>query len=469
MIKIKCSDIAAAVSGSLLCGNAEIEVANVCIDSRKIASGDLFIPIRGERFDGHDFIVPSLEAGAVAALTQVDTLPVEGKTIIRVEDTQKALKDLAAWYRRLFTLPLIGITGSVGKTSTKDMVSSVLEEKFHVLKTQGNFNNEIGLPLTVFNLNATHEAAVLEMGMSNLGEISRLTKIAKPRIAIITNIGMSHIENLGSRENILKAKLEIIEGLDESGLVVLNGDDGLLAAAGKQLKCRTVFYGIENEADFRAFDIRNEGEKGIFFKVRFGEIEYNVHVPVPGQHNIYNALAAMAVGVELKLPMESIIEGIARFSPGKMRLNIMTHNGIKIINDVYNASPDSMEAAIRVLKDISESGRSIVVLGDMLEMGAWASDAHKGVGKFAVSKGICDILTVGPNARYIAQGAREAGLPEEHIHSFDSNTQVNEFLNGFVKQGDVVLVKGSRGMRMEEIVEQLLELRTENGELKIEN
>ncbi len=455
MIEINCSDIAKACGGKLISGTSTERILNICIDSRKVACGDLFIPIKGERFDGHDFLVPSLQAGAVAALTQQDVPAIEGKAIIRVDDTQKALKDIAAWYRGLFDIPLVGITGSVGKTSTKDMIASVLAEKYSVLKTQGNFNNEIGLPLTLFNLDKSHEAAVIEMGMSNLGEISRLTAIAKPHIAVITNIGMSHIENLGSRENILKAKLEILEGLDSNGLVVLNSDDGFLAGVAKNLAFRTKMYGIENEADYRAYNVKNQGENGTDFTVKIGEIEYNVHIPVPGIHNVYNALAAMAAGVELGIPVESIIQGIAKFSSGNMRLNIITHNGIKIINDAYNASPNSMEAAINVLKDVAAGGRSAAVLGDMLELGDWAPEAHRGVGIFAAAKAVSCLVAVGQNARYIAQGARESGMPEAQIHSFDSNEEAIRYLRTWLQSGDVVLVKGSRGMKMEQIVEEL--------------
>lgn len=457
MIKIKCGDVVRAVGGKLICGEEDMSVLNVCIDSRKIAEGDLFIPIKGERFDGHDYIEASFKAGAAAAFTHKDMLPAEGKALIRVADTQKALKDLAAWYRSLFKIPVVGITGSVGKTSTKDMVAVVLEQKFKVLKTQGNFNNEIGLPLTIFNIEPSHQAAVLEMGMSNFGEIRSLTGISRPSTAIITNIGMSHIENLGSRENILKAKLEILEGLSRDGLVILNGDDPLLAPVGKKLEFRKVSYAIEREADYRAYDIISKGENGTYFKVKIREIEYNVYIPVPGRHNVYNALAAIATGIEQEIPVERIIEGISNFSPGKMRLNIISHKGIRIINDAYNASPNSMEAAINVLKDVAGEKRTVAVLGDMLEMGAWAPEAHKEVGRYALSKGVDCILTVGTNGRFIAQGAVEKGAAEGSVYSFDSNSELNGFICDFLKEEDVLLVKGSRGMKMEEIVEYIIE------------
>jgi UDP-N-acetylmuramoyl-tripeptide--D-alanyl-D-alanine ligase len=456
MQKITCRDILEATKGKLISGEADTEVLRVSTDSRKIIDGDLFIPLKGERFDGHDYIPAALEAGARAVLTHKDIGPVHSKCVIRVDNTSTALLDLAGWYRRKFDIPFVGITGSVGKTSTKDMVAGVLSRKFRVLKTEGNFNNEIGLPLTIFNLDSSHQAAVIEMGMSGFGEISRLTAVARPDIAIITNIGVSHIEKLGSRQNILKAKMEILEGLSEKGLVVLNGDDKLLYGLKDLLNFRTVFYGIDECCDYQAYNIHTAGEQGTSFEITVGTEDYKVHVPAPGVHNVYNALAAIAVGLELGLTMNEIIDGIASFAPGNMRMNIINRGDIKIIDDTYNASPQSMEAAITVLKDISAGNRrTVAVLGDMLEMGEWAYDAHYNVGKFAASKKIDYIITVGDNGRVIAKGALESGFDANCAFSFNNNAEVNRFLKDFVKSGDVILVKGSRGMKMEEIIRQL--------------
>lgn len=455
MQSLKCGEIIESTGGVLISGRADTEFINISTDSRKISQGDLFIPIIGEKFDGHDFINKAFESGASGCLTQKDISPVEGKVIIKVEDTLKALRDVAAYYRQKFNIPFVGITGSVGKTSTKDMIASVLSRKFNVLKTEGNLNNEIGLPLTVLRLDNSHEAAVVEMGMSGFGEISRLASIARPDIAIITNIGISHIEKLGSRQNIFKAKMEILEGLSEGGLVILNGDDKLLSGLKGLLKFRTVFYGIEDGMDYKAENIRTRGEQGSGFEITVGSFEYKVHIPAPGIHNVYNALAAIAAGIELGIPMEEIIRGIAEFSPGKMRLNIISHNGMKIIDDAYNASPQSMEAAINVLMDLRGNKRTIAVLGDMLELGDWAYKAHFDVGKFAVRKGINYIITVGENARNIARGALDAGALPDNVVSFESNSEAAAFLKSLVGNGDVILIKGSRGMKMEEIVHQL--------------
>jgi len=454
---LRCEEILKATGGELLSGDINAEISNVSTDSRKISPGDIFIPIEGERFDGHDFIKSAFELGATAAITHRDAEPVKDGVLIRVGNTLKALGDIAGYYRSKFNIPIVGITGSVGKTSTKDMVACVLGRRFKVLKTEGNFNNEIGLPLTVFNLDSSHEAAVVEMGMSGFGEISRLTSIARPDIVIITNIGVSHIEKLGSRQNILKAKMEILGGLSDRGLVVLNGDDKLLYGTRDYLSHRAVFFGMEEGMDYQAYNVKGAGENGTYFEIALGNKEYLVHVPAPGIHNVYNALAAFAVGVELNIPAEMIIEGIAEFIPGKMRMNIISQNGIKIINDTYNASPQSMEAAINVLKDIGGNNRTIAILGDMLEMGEWAAQAHVDIGRYAVSKGIDYIITAGQSGKYIARGALNSGMPDEKIFSFDTNSEVKEFVSGFVRQGDIVLVKGSRGMKMEKIVDRLLE------------
>ncbi|MCR4434566.1 MAG: UDP-N-acetylmuramoyl-tripeptide--D-alanyl-D-alanine ligase [Clostridiales bacterium] len=455
MRPLKCQEVIQATNGVLVSGEIKTEFGSISTDSRKMREGSLFIPIIGEKFDGHDFIRNSFEAGALGTLTQKESVPAGGRVVIKVESTMKAMHDLARYYRQKFRIPFVGVTGSVGKTSTKDMIAGVLGQKFNVLKTAGNYNNEVGLPLTIFNLDSFHEAAVIEMGMSGFGEIRRLTSIAKPDIAVITNIGLSHIEKLGSRQNILKAKMEILEGLDRSGLVVLNGDDKLLYGLKDLLKFRTVFFGMEDGLDYQAYNIKNLGENGISFETAVGNKEYKVHIPVPGLHNVHNALAAIAVGIELGMSMEKVISGIGEFSQGNMRLNIVNCGKIKIINDTYNASPQSMEAAISVLKDLGGKSRTIAVLGDMLEMGDWAYKAHLDVGRFAVSKEVNYIVTVGQHGKNIAEGAMEAGASKSNVFFFENNDEAVQFLQGFVKDGDVILVKGSRGMKMEQVVEGL--------------
>ncbi len=455
MQTLKCNEIISAVKGVLLSGDTDFDIKNISIDSRKIEDGDLYIPIIGDKFDGHDFIAASFEKGARISLTEKNIESKEGKTIIKVKDTRQALRSLAAYYRTKFDIPFIAITGSVGKTSTKDMLASVLSQKYKVLKTAGNFNNEIGLPLTMFKIEKEHEVAIFEMGMSGFGEISRLSSIVKPDFAVITNIGLSHIEKLGSRQNILKAKMEIFDSLSKKGVAILNGNDNLLLGLKDLLKYKTLFYGTEEGLDYQAYDLISLGEQGCRFKIMIEDAEYEIRTPIPGIHNVFNALAAISVAVELKIPMELIIKGIYEYKPSEMRLNIISKNNIKIINDTYNASPKSMEAALDVLKDISTGGKRIAVLGDMLEMGEWAYRAHLGVGKYAAEKGVDMVVTVGENAQDIAVGALGGGVPKNSVKSFSDNDSACEFIKKIISDDDVVLVKGSRGMKMEQIVEEL--------------
>ena len=455
MQSLNCREILKATGGKLEAESENTIFTGISTDSRKIKSGDLFIPLSGLNFDGHDFVGKAMELGAAGTIASKDLELPDGRLLIKVNDTSAALRDIAAFYRQKFNVPFVGITGSVGKTSTKDMVACALGGKYKVLKTEGNLNNEIGVPLTVFNLEGTHEAAVVEMGMSGFGEISRLTAIVKPHVAIITNIGIAHIEKLGSRQNILKAKMEILEGLEKNGLVILNGDDTLLRGASNYIDFRKKLYGIEEKCDYQAGNIKTHGEAGSDFEITVGNVEYKVRVPVPGIHNIYNALAAIAAGVELGVPMQAIIAGIAQFNPGKMRLNIFEKNGIKIIDDAYNANPQSMQAALNVLQDISAGARKIAVLGDMLELGEWAGKAHYDVGKYAASKGVEHIIAVGPNASQVALGAYEGGCEKGNTAIFGTNSEALQYLNNIVREGDIILVKGSRGMKMEEIVNGL--------------
>lgn len=455
MKALGCGEIAKMSGGVLTHGDNNTLIGNICTDSRKATGGDLFVAIAGEKFDGHDFVEAAFRAGASAVLTHRDITPPEGKVVIKVADTLRALGRIAGYYRQKFKIPFIAVTGSVGKTSTKDMIFSILSQKFKVLKTEGNFNNEIGLPLTIFKLDDTHEAAVVEMGMSGFGEISRLTAIARPDAAVITNIGLSHIEKLGSRQNILKAKMEILEGLSNNGLVILNGDDNLLYALKGLLKHRIVYYGMEEWADYRAHNIRNMGENGLSFTLLAEKCEFEVYVPVPGIHNIYNALAAIATGIEFGLAPEKIIKGLAEYVPGEMRLSISNISGIKLINDAYNASPQSMEAAIDVLKDAGKGMRKVAILGDMLEMGSWAPDAHYGVGRYAAYRGVNRLIAVGRYAQSMAGAAIDGGMDPVSVSTYDTIEAVIEHLDSLIRPGDAVLIKGSRGMKMEKAADYL--------------
>jgi UDP-N-acetylmuramoyl-tripeptide--D-alanyl-D-alanine ligase len=456
MISFDCGELVRAVGGKLLWGEPGMVFSGVTTDSRKVARGNLFIPLIGEKFDGHDYIKQCFDAGASVCLTSKTIQQVSGCAAVLVEDTAKALRDIAAWHRKKYHIPVVGITGSVGKTSTKDMVACVLSQKYQVLKTQGNFNNEIGLPLTVLNMDSSHETAVIEMGMSGFGEISRLTSIAKPSIAVITNIGVSHIEKLGSQQGILQAKLEILEGLEKDGLVILNGDDPLLKSLEGKLSFRTVFYGFNSGLDYTAVNYESLGEQGSRFQITVGGSDYEVEIPVPGIHNVHNALAAIAAGIEMHIPVKVIIDGIRTFSPGNMRQSIITYNGLKIINDAYNASPQSMKAAINVLEEISSDSRSIAVLGDMFEMGELAEDLHYSVGSFIKDKKVDFLVTVGENSRKISQAVADSGNQRIVLQHFENNREALNYILKIIKPGDYILIKGSRGMKMEQIADGIM-------------
>jgi len=445
-----------ATGGQLLWGDLTTQICGITTDSRESGEGMLFIPIKGNTFDGHAFIRAAFDCGAAAAIADKETDAVLGKTIILVPDTLTALADIARMYRERFDIPIAAVTGSVGKTTTKDMLASALGMSCNVLKTPGNFNNEIGLPLTLFQLKEEHDMAVLEMGMNHFGEIHKLASIAKPNVAVITNIGMSHIEHLGSQEGILKAKLEVIDFFGGDGLLILNGDDPMLWAQNGRLPCKTVYYGIENsECAYRAENIRKSNE-GICFDVVTEGGKYAVSVPVPGEHNVYNALAAIAVARRFGVDIAQAINGIANFSASGMRMDILSSGGITLINDCYNASPSSMEAALKVLADTAAK-RRIAVLGDILEMGDFAPDAHKQVGEAVYKCGIDCLVTTGENGAHIASGAAEAGMDSANIWWFEDNKGINAFLANFIHKGDAILVKASRGMRFEQVVEYVNE------------
>lgn len=444
-------DILKATDGRLVCGGEQV-FDGITTDSRQAREGMLFVPIAGERFDGHEFIGAAFELGAQASLTHTDTEPVLGKTIIRVDDTFKALGDIAKHYKAKYNVPTVAVTGSVGKTTTKDMLASVMAQKYNTLKTQGNFNNEIGLPLTVFGLEKQHEAAVLEMGQSHFGEIHHLADIGRPDVAVITNIGMSHIENLGSQEGIFKAKTEITDFFGADNVLIVNGDDKFLKTI-ENKPYKVVKYGIENpDCDMRAFDVSDKGIGGTEFSVIIADKEYRVRINVPGVHNVYNALAAICVGMEFDIEPEKIIHGIEDFQLTAMRMSIEKHGAITVINDCYNASPDSVRASLKVLSS-AEGKRKIAVLGDILEMGDFAKDAHTALGAAVSQSGADVLITVGENAKFISDGLDEKNKPQT-VH-FEKTRSAAEYIGNFTADGDVVLVKASRGMKFEMIAEAI--------------
>lgn len=454
MEPIKLSELLEAVRGKLLGEPADpdTQVLSVDTDSRKIHPGSLFIPLVGERFDGHAFIQSALESGAAGCLTarsRDSYLP--GKFYVKVDSTQKALRDLAAWYKKRFDIPFIAVTGSVGKTTTKDMTAAVLGEKYKVLKTEGNLNNEVGLPLTLLRLDHSVQMAVVEMGMNHFGEIDYLTRIVHPDVALISNIGDAHIENLGSRENILKAKCEIFGGMTERGLAVLNGDDELLRTLKGKLPMETLWCGAAEDCDYRASGVDQSGDSEVRCAIRTPNSHFCCEIPGLGGHMIYPALMAAAVGEHFGLTPEEIARGIQHFAPTKMRMNILQRkNGVTILDDAYNANPQSMRAAVEVLSQNKGRPR-IAVLGDMFELGALSQVLHTGVGEYLARSGVEYLVAVGDQARFIAEAAR-AGLGE-HAYYCAGKEEAKEVLGPLIQPGCTVLLKASRGMAFEELTD----------------
>ncbi len=458
MKSLSVREISAAVGGKILNCDENKIVLNISTDSRDILKGDLFIPLKGENFDGHEFIDTAFEKGAVCALSEIEINT--QKTYIKVDNTKKALADLAEYYRNLFDIPVAAVTGSVGKTTTKDIIYSVLGQKFNTVKTDGNFNNEIGVPLTIFKIEENTEAAVIEMGMNHFGEIRRLCKMVKPDAAVITNVGYSHIENLGSREGILKAKCEIFDFLKEEGLKILNGDDDMLMTL-KGREKNTCFYGTANysydENDFYADEIAEKGIDGISFRVHKGSESFWANIETPGRHMVLNTLAAAAVGDYFGLNFEQIKKGVESFEPTKMRMDVIRTDKYTIINDVYNANPVSMKAGIDVLSE--SSLRKVCILGDMFELGDFAPKLHFEVGEYACQKNIDVIICIGNISKNIYEGAlKRAALDNidaKNIFYFKTQEKFFAEIDDILKNNDIILVKASRGMKFEKTVEKI--------------
>ncbi len=454
MKPILIKDIVKAVNGRLIYNNKNIEnkyISGVSTDTRTISLGELFIPLRGKSFDGHNFLKTAFEKSALCALSEED-IDVGGALIL-VEDTLKALEDLAQYYLSLFNIPVVAVTGSTGKTTTKELIFSVIKQGFDALKTEGNFNNEIGLPLTVFRIEDSTQAVVLEMGMSDFGEIHRLSKIARPNIAVITNIGVSHIENLGSRDGILKAKCEIFDFIKENGIKILNYDDDKLITL-KNKKENIVYFSIgDKNAQYYAENISENPLISISCKINTPNGSFDATIPLPGMHMVSNALAAAAVGEALGLNHSQIKRGIEEFKSAKMRMDIIDNENYKIINDVYNANPDSVKAGINVLA--AAEGRKVCILGDMLELGSESSRLHFETGKYAAEKGIDVIVSIGDAAVDLYKGACESGRDKSSFFYFKTKEDFFENFKDILKDNDTILIKASRAMKFEKITQRL--------------
>ena len=455
---MKVKEILKVTKGKMLFGNEELEVENFSKDTRTIQKGDIYIGIKGEKFDGSNFWNQALDAGATAVIVSNIQISKEekekykDKTIIQVEDTFEALYEIAKYKRSLYNIPVIAVTGSVGKTSTKDIIASVVSQKYKTLKTEGNNNNNIGLPLTILKLK-DHEALVVEMGMNHFGEISLLTNIAKPTLAVITNIGTSHIGNLGSRENILKAKLEILEGM-KIPRVIINNDNDLLHKWYEENKEKIEIhtYGINNSSDVIAEKIEL-GEEKSKFVVKTSSEKVNIGVPVGGEHFVYNALCGFIVGKVLGLTAKEIQNGISKFELTKKRMDIrVLKNGATLINDSYNASYESMKASLKYLSSRTDL-RKIAVLGDMLELGDFSKELHEKVGEEVANDNIDVLICRGEFAKNIISKANKNKKTQCIL--LQNNEEILSKLQEILKEGDGVLIKASNGMKFYEICQKL--------------
>lgn len=454
-------NIAKACGGTYVGDDAQrgSEITGAVIDSRQVEPGYLYIPIRGERVDGHRFIPDVFEKGALAVLSE-EPLENPAGPYIQVASSEQALKDIAEFYRSTLSIKIIGITGSVGKTSTKEMISAVLSQKYNVLKTEGNFNNEIGLPLTILRIRREHEVAVVEMGISEFGEMHRIAKVAKPDICVMTNIGQCHLENLIDRDGVLRAKSEIFDFLKTDGHIVLNGNDDKLITVQEVKGVKPVFYYVEDgtakKADLpyeiTADAIENKGLRGLNANLHFPEEVCQIHEPIPGVHNVYNACAAACVGRIMGLTNEEICQGIAHAKTIAGRTNLITLGEVLVIDDCYNANPVSMKASLDVLAQAD--GRKISVLGDMGELGENEREMHYDVGKYAANTGVDILFCCGTLSEELAKGAQRG---HTKVMYFADREKLTQTLINFVEAGDTVLVKASHFMEFPKIVKALEE------------
>ena len=442
---------AEAMKGELAgTANTGVEPTGAAINTGALKQGEIFFALKGERTDGHRFVEAAYEAGASSAVVEKDWIAentVSGP-VIAVEAPDLALGDLARAYRRRLDIPVVGITGSNGKTTTKDMTSAVLAKRYSVLATSGNLNTRLGVPMTVLSIN-DHDVAVIEMGISEHHGLTYLCDIADPTIGVITNIGPTHLEFLGSVEGVAAAKGELLEYLDESSMAILNFDDLLLPK--ERAKGRLLGFGIEMNSQFRGEGLVLDREGCGHFSLQ----NHDFDLRIPGRHNVYNALAAAAVGACLDVPLSDAAQALKIFQPTKLRSQVAERDGIRVYIDAYNANPASMMAALRAACGIEVSGRRIAVLGDMLELGPTAEEAHFELGRHAQLYGIYELVAVGEFAEDMIAGAREEGMRPDRTHAFPDREPVTAFLEARMEDGDLVLIKGSRGIALEGVVEAL--------------
>lgn len=452
----KVAQICGGTLYTVACEN-KVLFETVCTDSREADNTSMFVAIRGERVDGHSYISNVVKQGCRCVIAERVPLDVKGIAVIIVPDSVRAIRDIAEYVKSQVDIKTVAVTGSVGKTTTKEFIAAVLNKKYNLYKTEGNFNSTIGMPMSMLELNQHNDAAVFEMGMSGLGEIEYMSEAAKPDIAIVTNIGSSHLEALGSRENIRRAKMEIVAGLKDGGTLFLNGDEPLLVGHESE-RYNTLYFGMKNEeCDYFASNVRNT-EGGLIFDMRTPEGEFkNIEISIAGTHNVYNAMVAFNVGIKMNMSEVAIREGLLSYKAAKMRQNIYTLGGVTVIEDCYNASPESMNAAINVLGDTAKAkgGRMIALLGDMRELGDTTAALHAGVGSYLAEKHADFLFTYGEiSSENLADGAAKNGMSEKQIFrnpTADAEA-VGKKLLSVLKDGDVLLVKASRALAAENVL-----------------
>lgn len=450
MEHITVKDIIHATGGTLLCGGINTPLHHISIDSRKMQGEDLFVPLVGEKVDAHRFIDQALKQGAAAVLTSEHETMDSDVPFIRVHDTKKALQAVGAYYRNRLSLPLVAITGSVGKTTTREMVACALSARYQVYKTPANHNSQVGVPITLSGISAADEIGVVELGMSEPGELTVIAKIARPQMAVITNVGVTHIEQLGSKDNIYKEKLSIQDGLQDGGILFLNGDDELLCKTKARPGFQTIYYGTGENCDYRAEDIVLEDGFPVFTAVH-GADRIPVRLKVMGSHHVLNAMVSLAVSAENGIPMEESAAKLKEFTGFDNRQQVYHTGGITMIDDTYNASPASMKAGLSVLFSMDKAERRIAVLADMKELGPGAPGYHYEIGTYLAGHMVDELVTLGELAKEIARGA--AALDKDiTIHSFQELEELTRYLQGSLKSGDCVLFKGSNSMHLGEMV-----------------
>ena len=457
MENITIQDILDATGGTLLCGDPSMKIDHLSTNSMEVGPNTLFVPIIGERVDAHIFIPNALKEGG-ACLTQEHNEAEGDAPYIKVPDTLTAMQQIASYYRNKMSLPIIGVTGSVGKTSTKEMIASVLSEKYNVLKTEGNFNNEIGLPLTVFNIREEHEVAVLEMGISHFGDMKPLAKIARPDVCVITNIGYAHLENLGTRDGILKEKSSMTDYMNPKGSVIFNGDDDKLKSYTSRDGRTPVYFGLTSSCPFHVENIERKGLKGTYAEFVTPTSRFHAHISIPGDHMIYNALAGVAVGYALGMDNDEIARGIEKLVPIAGRNNLIEAKHYTIIDDCYNANPASMKSSLDVLAYADT--RKVAILGDMGELGADELAMHREVGAYAAFKNTDVLVCIGALSKDMAEAAKETVLATEKnmkVFHFDTKEDFYQNMGQILKENDTILVKASHFMEFPKIVKKLSE------------